>query len=249
MNITPNSFSDGGELTSEAAFKKRLERFGEVEGLDLGAESTAPMNSAISWEEEWERLRPYLNLALTLKPSISIDSYHPETIEKVIGIWPKDRTLIWNDVSGKKDRFVEAYLKRSQSFHYVLCHNLAPSRELSGRHMDYIFTGNNEELLTHLTDFFSSHSHPQIIFDPTFGFSKTYEHNWFLLQNFSRLQGSLPNRSWLLGFSRKSFLRKKLGTSDNEELDLFHQKILEEIFPQLSGEVWIRTHRPELIVG
>lgn len=249
MNITPNSFSDGGELSSKEAFLARLETFGEIQGLDLGAESTAPMNSSISWQEEWERLHPYLTLALNQKNIISIDSYHSETIEKVVEHWPLDRPLVWNDVSGKRDHFVDAFLKRSKNFSYVLCHNLAPARELSGRHMDYIFQGTDEELLFHLRDFFAANVHPQIIFDPTLGFSKKYEHNWFILENFHRLQNLVPHDRWLLGFSRKSFLRKKRGTMKNEELDIFHQEILQELLPKFSGEVWIRTHRPELIVG
>lgn len=249
MNITPNSFSDGGKLLNKGDFLARLEQFGAVDALDLGAESTAPMNSSISWQEEWERLSPCLSLALAQKSLISVDSYHPETIEKVIELLPKERPFIWNDVSGKRDHFVDSYLKKSKNFHYVLCHNLAPTREQSGRHMDHVFQGTNEELLVHLENFFSKNCHPQMIFDPTLGFSKSYEHNWFLLENFHRLQRSVPHSRWLLGFSRKSFLRKKYGTTENEKLDNFHQEILAGILPELSGEVWIRTHRPELVVG
>ena len=247
MNITPNSFSDGGTLKTQEDFNSRIKSFGKVEGLDIGAESTAPMNQSISWREEWERIKVYLPLILAQDNVLSFDTYHPETILELAEIWPKGRELIWNDVSGKFDEHAEKFLRLSESFKYVLCHNLVKDREDSGKHMESVFEGSREELFTSLVLHFKGHIHPRVIFDPTLGFSKNYEQNWFLLENFHELQKQVGHNQWLLGFSRKSFLREKFQTRENHLLDQHHISILNQLRPNLSGEVWIRTHRPELI--
>lgn len=250
VNITPNSFSDGGEVFSPESFQNKLSQMGEIEALDVGAESTAPMNSAVSWKEEWERLGPFISFILKSSAIISIDTYHPETIDQILKIRRDnkiDRPLIWNDVSGKFDHFVKAFLKLDPTFQYVYCHNLAPIRECSGKHMEYKWDQEGEEFLDELASYLRQGMHPQVILDPCLGFSKTYEQNWYILENFASLQKKTGHDKWLLGFSRKSFLRKKYNLTMNErdELDRVHADVLSKM--KMTGEVWIRTHRPELI--
>lgn len=255
INVTPNSFSDGGELLTVANVEKRIREFGKIDGLDIGAESTAPMNDPIHPDEEWNRLEPYINLLKALNIPVSIDTYHPQTIGRIAGVWMTEKIsspLIWNDVSGKFDDTVKNFLNLSDHFFYVFCHNLAPIRELTIKHMDYVSSTNGEGFLEELTHYFRPYLHQRVIFDPTLGFSKSYEQNWAILNNIGLLQKKIGHDHWLLGFSRKSFLRKKLGmdkvTLENRnKLDLFHGEVLNEIKPSLSGNVWIRTHRPELI--
>jgi len=67
LNCTPNSFSDGGEISSSEDLMAKISSFGHVDALDLGAESTAPMNESISWKTEWERLRTYLPFVTMIK--------------------------------------------------------------------------------------------------------------------------------------------------------------------------------------
>jgi dihydropteroate synthase len=246
MNVTPDSFSDGAEL-SAATFKEKLCRFGPVDALDIGAESTAPMNSPITSEEEWERLRSVLPFLKNLNCLLSIDTYHPETIFRVAHDWKGP--LIWNDVSGKFDSSVMKYLAANKDLSYVFCHNLAPSRDLTGRHMDYISKNEGNDFFQELAEFFAPHIHPQVIFDPCLGFSKTYGQNWYVLEHFSLLQKLVPHDRWLIGFSRKSFLRKKysLTLDSRDELDRVHKYEAEKLLPTLTGEVWLRTHRPEIL--
>ncbi|MES2525519.1 MAG: dihydropteroate synthase [Bdellovibrionota bacterium] len=234
MNITPNSFSDGGEYD--------LSRLSEsADAWDIGAESTAPMNAPITADEEWARLEKHLPELIKV-PLLSLDTYHPETIFRMSSL---RKNLIWNDVSGKFDTHVENFLSLDSSFQYVLCHNHAPTRELSGRHMDYVLG----TTLDTLTDFFLKYKHPRVIFDPCLGFSKTYEENWKILENMAELQKRVRHPRWLIGFSRKSFLRKKfsLTLENREELDVKHVQVLSEVLADLHGEVWIRTHRPDLL--
>lgn len=250
MNITPNSFSDGGEVLTFANVLSKLETFGQIEALDVGAESTAPMNDSITSHEEWERWQIVLPLIPDFKFSVSADTYHPETISHLVKYWIDHKIkvpLIWNDVSGKFDETVTDFLNEGELFHYVLCHNRAPARELSGKHMNYV--KESQHLFQELADLFLPHRHDRVIFDPCLGFSKTYEENWKILENFHELQEKVPHDRWLLGFSRKSFLRKKLGMTDMDrmKLDQYHLDVLKDVLSLARGELWIRTHRPELI--
>ena len=250
MNVTPNSFSDGGSISGTDSFKSKLKSFGNVDAIDIGAESTAPMNQSIFWEEEWERLLPFIPFILESEVTISLDTYHPETIDQFLKVWKDQnckRPIIWNDVSGKFDHFAKAFLKYDPSFTYIFCHNLAPLRELSGKHMEYKWSSEGEDFLNELASYFRGRIHPQVIFDPCLGFSKTYEQNWYILDHFHELQKKTGHDRWLLGFSRKSFLRKKfnLEIDQRDELDRVHGELLSKI--KMDGEVWIRTHRPELL--
>jgi dihydropteroate synthase len=255
MNFTPDSFSDGGELSTPGKVLERLNFFGSIDALDIGAESTAPQNDPVDFYQELKRLEVVLPMLKRLECAISIDTYHPETIFKVAELWKSEglkNPLIWNDVSGKFDQSVKDFLKLSPHFHYVLCHNLAPIRELSSSHMDYLSLTSEEDFLDELASFFRPYIHPRVIFDPCLGFSKNYEQNWYILNHFEKLQRRVPHLRWLLGFSRKSFLRIKYGISslksgNRQQLDECHLFELSRLLPKLSGEIWIRTHRPELL--
>jgi dihydropteroate synthase len=243
MNITPNSFSDGGEFFTPESIQNRLQELSLFEAIDIGAESTAPQNEAISWQEEWQRWELVLPFFKNLSTAVSADSYHPETIFELLKFWRDEKPkckLIWNDVAGKFDEAVKDFLKSGND--YVFCHNLAPTRALSGRHMDFVASELN------LKDYFLPYKHPQVIFDPCLGFSKSYQQNWWVLENFKTLQQEIGHTRWLIGFSRKSFLRQKFQTENRDELDNIHGEILSTM-NLAAGELWVRTHRPELIGG
>jgi dihydropteroate synthase len=242
MNVTPDSFSDAGEFFSPETIPLRLQFLKSFDAIDIGAESTAPMNAAISWQDEWQRWQMVLPLLKDISTTISADTYHPETIFELLKYWQDQKMkakLIWNDVSGKFDDSVREFLKSGHD--YVFCHNLAPTRELSGRHMDYVAAEID------LVNYFESRRNPQVIFDPCLGFSKSYEQNWEIIGKFAELQKKLKHDRWLIGFSRKSFLKKKYQIEDREELDRLHVVELGKMLKESSGEVWVRTHRPELI--
>jgi dihydropteroate synthase len=251
MNITPNSFSDGNQLQSPPAIEARLRQFGLIHGLDIGAESTAPSNDPITWQEEWERWQLVLPMLPNFKFTISADTYHPETIFELVKHW-KDKKIIqdlyWNDVSGQFDHFVKDFLREGKRFQYIYCHNRAPKRELAGKHMDYV-SKEEGRLEEELRDFFGPYIQPKVIFDLCFGFSKTYDENWVLLNHFSRFQKFIKHDRWLLGISRKSFLRQKynLAMEDKEQLDKVHGEVMRKVLSKAHGEVWVRTHRPELL--
>ena len=91
VNVTPDSFSDGGKFnTPEEAIRRAKNLIEEGAAIiDIGGESTRPGATPLKWDEEWARVEPVLRgLSPQLKGSvpISIDTYHPETAERAIAL-------------------------------------------------------------------------------------------------------------------------------------------------------------------
>lgn len=263
INITPNSFSEDENDLSFVNLEKKIQDFGMIECVDLGAESTAPKSHPIDAQTEWSR---YQEIGLKLiekipvQTLISIDTYHPETIYKMSKVL-KDRPLIWNDVSGQVDDEVISFLVSRPNVYYVLSHNLAPNRRMTSAHMNYVSEVSEETFFWDMVSFFGErlklfrqkNVQGRVIFDPCFGFSKSVEQNLYLMKNFSHLAREVEHKMWLIGISRKSFLRAKHGVEvltphTREYLDQQHENDLREILIDFPYPfVWVRTHRPELL--
>lgn len=90
VNVTPDSFSDGGKyFKPEEALKRAVNMIAEGAGIiDFGGESTRPGSEPIGWEEEWSRLegvfRGFSGIAALRRAGISVDTYHPETAERAL---------------------------------------------------------------------------------------------------------------------------------------------------------------------
>lgn len=207
INITPDSFSDGNQFNSKETFSKRFKELSSVGYIDIGAESTAPFNSAISFEEEIDRYKVILNeLKSYSSNNLSIDSYHPETI--LFLIKELGDNFIWNDVSGSVDQKVRDILNEHKNLKYVLCHNLAPERELTSSHMDYCQEGLElDELIKFFNEGLKNLPQKRIILDPCFGFSKKREQNHQLLKKMPEFINHFNDHQIVIGISRKSFLR------------------------------------------
>jgi dihydropteroate synthase len=220
INITPNSFSDGGFNLSTAKVRQKIQDFRAYTNIfDFGAESTAPMNDAISVEEEWTRIESYLlELIDDLHEDdiISLDTYKSEVFLKFYELARKSSKrvkLIWNDVSGKDDDLLNT-LFNDDNFQYVCSHNLCPTRTQTTDHMNFLYSGSSESLLSNMIEYFQQFINKylkfknQIIIDPCFGFSKSREQNHFILKNFENFLTSFNERQkFLIGISKKSFLR------------------------------------------
>jgi hypothetical protein len=142
MNVTPDSFSDGGDLTTSEALKAKLTHWLPwIDGVDIGAESTAPQNAAITSSEERKRLETTLAPLLKTWPkdlTLSLDSYQIPTVEWLLSVIPKEVPTVWNDVSGQLDSDVIRLLKQYPQLRYVLCFNPIPSRAQTSSHMEYV---------------------------------------------------------------------------------------------------------------
>ncbi len=277
MNVTPDSFSDGGSHLNTQNILISLRQFLEqgVTILDIGAESTAPMNSAISMEDEWSRLCLILK-ALKECPwphTISLDSYKPSLVLRFFNalrdLGYSEDQFIWNDVSGVWDESVESFLTNFPQGRYVYCHNEAPERELAGSHMDYS-VDSSLNITDHLVTYFSraplGEYQDRIILDPCFGFSKTYEQNLQLIENYAELVGKFQGHQWVFGISKKSFLRRwwqdSIGKNTHETKEISKEKLLikseflhllaiKKVFSSSkltsSKGVIFRVHDPEIV--
>ena len=227
INLTPDSFSDGGKYNNATSFRERifeLSKWADI--IDLGAESTAPFNQAVGADIELARFEEILYpiLEKTSDPAIqiSIDTYRPEVFlevaKRVNKYWP-NCPLIWNDVSGVVDQALLEALHGSEKFSYVLSHNLCKNRDNTSDHMQFV--DENIDLISDMEIFFTQalqeiNCKRNIWLDPCFGFSKTREQNHILLRDFPRLANIFSQYHWVYGISRKSFLRfpKELNSKD-----------------------------------
>ncbi|MBT7609792.1 MAG: dihydropteroate synthase [Bacteriovoracaceae bacterium] len=268
INITPDSFSDGGKAISEAGFVASLDylKLNDIHYFDIGAESTAPFNKPITQEEEWYRFEkffiPYLNY-FNNKDVLSFDTYRPSIIEKLCLHFSKNKItnrIIWNDISGKYDESVTNLLLKFSNLKYVFSHNLSPERSISSSHMDHILETNGaDEFMKKISDYFEQTEQrvrkdgllDRVIFDPCFGFSKSLEQNLILIDQLNSLVNRFHNQEWMIGISRKSFLTQlslDLHNSDkNLCRELAHFKILDKWQGQFGRlNCLIRLHNPNI---
>ena len=86
VNVTPDSFSDGGQFFKPEEAIRRAKNLSAdgADIIDLGGESTRPGATPIGWEEEWARIEPVLGTVADLGALVSIDTYHPETAAKSV---------------------------------------------------------------------------------------------------------------------------------------------------------------------
>ncbi len=202
LNVTPDSFSDGGQyLRPLSALAHAEEMFEEGAAfIDVGAESTRPHADVLTDNEEWERLEPVLRALLQEYPGmISLDSYHPETVRRAFRIGP----VIINDVTGFND---PAMIAVAADFKARVIVSHMPKMSIQEAHEQIPITtvpevrGDLLEKAKLLEN--SGISRNRIILDPGIGFGKTMELNKQLLK-FGEQVHDYPV---MIGYSRKRFL-------------------------------------------
>lgn len=270
INITPNSFSDGGKFNSPESFISQVEFLAKwgVTVFDIGAESTAPFNQSIAAEEELARFNAILLPVLNSFPSsstLSIDTYRGTTFSSLYNIihqFRPDLSLIWNDVSGVIDDELWQTLANCPDARYIFCHTLTPSRQLSSQHMDFLLDGTKEivsavhQRFVEVSRLFNHNKlKHRLLLDPCFGFSKSFEQNLELLSQIDNILSlETEHIPLVLGISRKSFIKKsiqhcdestELGRSDLQ-VELMQSAILPQLINRLgvSRETYIRLHHP-----
>ena len=222
VNLTPDSFSDGGQLETLAAVMARVDLMVEagVHIIDLGAESTRPDATGLPPDLEWRRLEPVL-LALRerlqdrwLGPAISVDTRHFEVARRALELG-----VDWiNDVSGLQDPEMIA-LARAHPAQWVAMHSLtvpAKRNTLMPEDLDPV-TGVEEWLERRLSEWITAGLDlDRIVFDPGIGFGKSALQSLELMRHVDRLRRH--GLRVLIGHSRKSFL-SGIG-SDRDDRDL-----------------------------
>ena len=215
LNVTPDSFSDGGEfLTAEAAVTHGLAMAQSgADIIDIGGESTRPGSMRVASEEEMERVLPVIEqLARTITLPISIDTSKTQVARAAI---ERGATII-NDITGGRDPEMFALAAEEQAALIIM--HMQGTPETMQRAPTYA------DVVGEVADFFRQRYEVAIrsgidplciAFDPGIGFGKTVAHNLDLLANLSRLQ--VKHRPLVVGVSRKSFLGKISGQPDGRE--------------------------------
>ena len=204
LNVTPDSFSDGGRFAdTDAAIRAGLKMHYEgADIIDVGGESTRPDSVRISAELEQERILPVVEALVKAGALVSVDTMNVSTAEKAVAAG----AAIINDVSGTETDPEMPGLVARTGVAYVLMHSRGNvrSNDPNAAYGDVV-----EDVLAELAAvrdrFLAAGVAPaQIIVDPGLGFSKTGEHDWQLLRGIDRLS-TLGHRV-LVGASRKRFL-------------------------------------------
>ena len=211
LNVTPDSFSDGGRYTQmDNAFRHCEQMLSDgADMIDIGGCSTRPNNAIASEQEELERVVPILKAIRARFPEafISIDTFRKNVAEACIS---EGADLI-NDISGGLfDTEMLPYIG-SNHIPYVMMHCVGTPETMH----QYALDGDIHKTVM---DFFAqqcktleAYGEQQIILDPGIGFGKSLEANYQLLGDLDRYR--FNNLPILIGISRKSLIFKVLGTT------------------------------------
>jgi dihydropteroate synthase len=202
LNVTPDSFSDGGKfMEPEAALAQAAQLFADGASLiDVGAESTRPHAQTLTPAEEWDRLELVLPELVKRYPGkLSLDTYHPETAGRALDYGE----LIINDVTGLNNPAMVEMVVRLGA-RCIVSH--LPAREVQTAHEQEPVSDIavvRDDLLAKLS-MLEGRGVPaeRIILDPGIGFGKTMELNRQLLE-FAKY---VPGQAVMIGYSRKRFL-------------------------------------------
>ena len=238
LNITPDSFSDGGKFNNKISARKQINKL-IVDGakiIDVGGESTRPGSKEILQTEEWLRVNKAMNYLKSKSFFVSLDTRKSFVMKKA----SKYKLDLINDVSGLSyDSEVINFLKKTK-LPFVL-HHMKGNTETMQKNPSY----NN--VLLDIYDFFeeklrlireSGIVHNHIILDPGIGFGKNMKHNITLINNVSIFHSlGLPV---MLGTSRKRFIKDISGNNDSKER--IGGTVSSSIFSMLQGVQILRIH-------
>ena len=219
LNITPDSFSDGGKYFDSAVILNKvvedalLMQKAGADFIDVGGESTRPGAQKVSTAEELERVVPVVNaLSRKLSIPISIDTYKSEVADECL----KEGACIVNDISGFRFDKDIAGVTAKHNASCVLMHIKGTPENMQ---KDPVY----DDVVMEVLEYLRTSAHiakeagvSQIIVDPGIGFGKTLEHNLELIRNV----GVLKELGYpvLIGLSRKSFIDKIVPTPLEERI-------------------------------
>lgn len=231
LNVTPDSFSDGGRFNNiEIAIKHAKEMIEEgADIIDIGGESTRPNHTPVSEEEELRRVVPVIEaLRQEIKVPISIDTYKSRVAEEAL----KAGASLINDVWGFKKDIKISSIAAKYNAACCLMHN----RE------DKNYTNLIEDMINDLKESIniavsSGVSKDKIILDPGIGFAKTLEDNLLAMNNLEKF--NTLGYPVLLGTSRKSMIGLTLNLPVEERLE---GTIATTVIGIMKGCSFIRVH-------
>tara|TARA_B100001142_G_scaffold101371_1_gene103516 strand:+ start:1470 stop:2522 length:1053 start_codon:yes stop_codon:yes gene_type:complete len=237
LNITPDSFSDGGKYNRKNLAKKQLDYLLKIGAdiVDIGGESTRPGSKAVSPELEWKRIGKFLK-KINKKNFISLDTRKSTIMEKGINLGIQ----LVNDVSGLEYDKNSINILKKYKTPFVLQHSFG-NPDVMQNNPKY------KNVLLDIYDFFEQKikflrsfgiNHNNIILDPGIGFGKNLKHNMKIIKNISIYHSlGLPI---LLGISRKKFIKELSGNNDSSLR--VGGTISSSIFAMMQGVQILRVH-------
>ena len=218
LNLTPDSFSDGGQFNS---IQKALDHtMSMIEAgadiIDIGGESTRPGSKPISFVEEIERTIPVIEEIRKISDcAISIDSYKSEVVEAALNV----NANIVNDISGLTYDNKMAKLISDKKSPLILMH-------MKGKPLDMQKNPIYDDLISEICNFFSNQiffansvgiDSSKIILDPGIGFGKRIEDNFEIIRELKQIRAmGFPV---LIGPSRKSFIGDTLNLPTDDRIE------------------------------
>ena len=239
LNITPDSFADGGKYLSKTDAVTQGRRL-IAEGadiIDIGGESTRPGAERVSEEMELERVIPVVTELVKDGAVISVDTMRAEVAKQGI---TAGATYI-NDVSGGlADEKMANLIASNSKVQYIAMHWRGHSKEMQKQAVyENVVTEVKDELDDRVTSLLKAGVSPeQIILDPGIGFAKESEHNWQILKNIERFQ--MLGYPLLVGVSRKRFLGELVNANEPDKREAATIALTAEL---ARVKVWaVRTH-------
>lgn len=241
LNVTPDSFSDGGRYNSVDAALRHSEELLEqgADIVDIGGCSTRPNNAIATQEEEMERVIPILKAIKKRFPqaTLSVDTFRKAVAEACVG----EGIDIVNDISGGLfDPEMLPYIGEKR-IPYVLMHCVGTPETMH----QYSLGGDIHQTVM---DFFKkqcdkleAYGHHDIILDPGLGFGKSLEANYALLRDLDRYR--YHGYPILIGLSRKSMIKKVAGNNGDPDTCT---ALLNRI-ALLNGADIVRVHNVKLL--
>ncbi|WP_419214066.1 dihydropteroate synthase [Maribacter sp. X9] len=237
LNLTPNSFFDGGKYTNEKSILARVEKM-LLDGatfIDVGGYSTRPGAQEVNAETELKRIVPIVQLISRTFPEtiLSIDTFRSIVAKECVAAG----AAMINDISAGLQDQKMLHTVAELGVPYIMMHMRGTPQTMQHQtdYKDLV-----KEILYYFSErlaFAASKGIRDIIIDPGFGFAKTLEQNYQLLKQLELFQ--MIDKPLLAGISRKSMIYKLLDTTPNEALNgtsALHMVCLEK------GATILRVH-------
>ena len=243
LNVTPDSFSDGGRYTSvDDAVAHAADMWAEgADLIDVGGESTRPGADRVEASEEIRRVVPVVESLVAGGIVVSVDTYRAAVAQAALAAGAS----VINDVSGGLGDPDMGRVARDAGCPWILMHWRGHSRVMQQlTHYEDVVADVRRELLERVDAAEQAGVDPgNLVLDPGLGFAKTAEHNWQLLAHLDALiEINLPV---LIGASRKSFLGVLLagtGGAPRDVGDREHATVAVTTYAALRGVWGVRVH-------
>ena len=236
LNITPDSFSDGGRFLDPAEALRHAESMQQqgADVIDVGGESTRPGSSAVTAEQQLDRVVPIIEaLSNNLDAVISVDTSEPLVMREAIAAGAG----MINDVNALRAEGAVSVAVQAD-VPVCLMHMRGEPRTMQENPV-------YGDVVIEVRDFLHQRAREciscgidgkRILIDPGFGFGKTVEHNLELLRNLRRLGGDYP---MMVGLSRKAMIGKLLGLPVDRRV---HASVALALIAVKNGAGFVRVH-------